>query len=191
MKYEKEILSIIENCAVKKIKKDGESHIFDFTVDYMNRTEEPKEAFILDILYEGKLSDSPEIEVTGKGIIIREYERSNRPNQSLISIQNFGFYVLLIFVLITVLILITVFMIGPVITLFNQKYEIKRNKKYAEQLVRSVIDNGSHPFNSEDEIKEFVINTLYRRQCNWYEPKSNFTKWSLAFISPKKSDYEY
>ena len=174
-----------------RLDDDGRSYIFDFTVEYINRVEEPAEGFTLNILYEGKLVEKPIAIVSGENISTREYDASNRPDEPILKLQVYSLAILALILFIGAMILVTWFVISPIMSLLTINSESKRNKKYSKQLFDAFKEENQQSNLSDDVIKNYIVSMLYQRQVTWFNSKSKFTKWSLANIKPKRSDYDF
>jgi cell division protein FtsL len=181
---------IKDNLEDGKVAKVDDSYEFDFTVEFINRTDALEEGFLLNILYTGSLNDAPLVTVTGKGIQTRKYEESNRPNEPFIQITRYSVVFAAVIIAIVVIVFFMLLFVNPIMSFLGQKNEIKRNKRYATQLIEAINDEGLLNEYSEEKIKDFIACMLHKRQQNWFEKQPLILKWSNANINPKKSDYE-
>lgn len=181
---------IKDNLKDTDIVKVNSSYEFDFTVEFINRTDALEEGFLLNILYKGSLKDIPTVTVTGKGVQTRKYEESNRPNEPFIQITRFSVILAGLIAAVVAIVLFMLLFINPVVSFFGQKNEVKRNKRYANQLLAAINDEGLLNEYTDEQIKGFIARMLHKRQYHWFEKQPLILKWSNANIKPKLSDYE-
>ncbi|MFM4647556.1 hypothetical protein [Aeromonas bivalvium] len=180
-----EVYDLVEE--LKGMEFDGGSYNFSYKVSTINRTDESDYGMQLRILFEG--AEEPEVNVVAKGVGVRDFDIGNSPNQKDISIKAVFLGMAIVLVIALFSFVLSVLILGPVISVLTRKIDIKSRKKYAGELFDSIKNNGLQPNKTDEEIANFVADMLYQRQCAWWDKKTPIGKWSLGLIAPVRSDH--
>jgi hypothetical protein len=172
----------------KKMRFDGKSYDFSYTVSSMNRSEKSDYGLQLRILFEGK--GEPKVSISAKDVTIQDYDISHSPYQKNLSFKAslFGIGILVIFSLVVIFLMLTI--LGPIISWSTKKTDIKNKQKYARELFDAIKSESLQMGTTDDELKTFVSSMLYNQQLERWNSKTIISKWSLGMIAPNIEDYK-
>lgn len=177
---EKQIPNLLKE--VEKVEFNGQSFIFNYEIDFINRTDKIDYSIQLKIMYEG--SNDINVEAVAEGIGIRKYNKNNMPYNRKTNIQAILLLLSMFLVIISISI-ISSFIYSKLFRGSKQKllnnelnkiYKIMRNDlKYTEI--------------SDDELKKRVSNLEYKKDLFDWNNKSKFSKFLDGFYSPDNRNY--
>jgi hypothetical protein len=172
----------------KKMRFDGKSYDFSYTVSSMNRSEKSDYGLQLRILFEGK--GEPKVSISAKDVTIQDYDISHSPYQKNLSFKAslFGIGILVIFSLVVIFLMLTI--LGPIISWSTKKTDIKNKQKYARELFDAIKSESLQMGTTDEELKTFVSSMLYNQQLERWNSKTIISKWSLGMIAPNIEDYK-
>ena len=180
-----EVYDLVEES--KKMVFDGSSYNFSYKVSTINRTEKSDYGMQLRMLFEG--TEEPEVDIVAKGVGIRDFDVNNSPYQKGINIKAAFLGVAIIVGLILSMFVLMILILGPIISIFTRKLDIKIRKKYAQEIFDAIKNNNLQPGKTDLEISNFVAEMLFQRQYEWWCKKTPIGKWSLGLIEPERSDH--
>jgi len=182
---EKEISDLVSED--KKMSFDGGSYNFSFIAEAINRERKNNYSMQLRILFEG--TEEPKVYVVAKGVGTRDYNIDHSPNQKDITWKASWLAIGLFILGLLCVFIVTWLVLGPLISIATQKWEVKNNKRYASQIIEALKTENLHPDLDDAQLRDYVAKMLYTRQLIWWNNQSPLRKWSVGLVSPKSDDY--
>ncbi|WP_418186414.1 hypothetical protein [Aliarcobacter lanthieri] len=169
----------------KKMYSEEGTYYFSYVVSSLNRVDKPEYGLQLRILFEG--NEEPKVDISAKNVSIQDFDISHSPYYKELNFKIPFFAILFI----VCVLIFTILVVGPIISLLSKKSDLKRKKKYAEEIFNALKQNAFLENKSDEELKDFVAKILYTQQIELWNKKKFWDKWSVGMISPKIDDYKF